>query len=57
MKPKRLIEALVVHIARLVDGSMLMERRAGPGTPTVTASSPMQGKRPGDPPKTCLWNR
>jgi hypothetical protein len=28
MKPKRLIEALVMHIARLVDGSMLMERRA-----------------------------
>jgi hypothetical protein len=31
MKRKRLIEALVVHIARLVDGSMLMERRAASG--------------------------
>jgi len=31
MKPKRLIEALVVHISRLVNGSMLMERRAASG--------------------------
>jgi hypothetical protein len=31
MKGKRLIEALVVHIARLVECSMLMKRRAASG--------------------------